>query len=592
MQAEPAFDWPIFRSFRGLRLSGLHYDVLAGLTLAAIAIPEQMATARLGGFPPYVGFLAFIAGSVAFAVFGSNRLLSSGADSTITPIFAGALALVVSTDSPEYGFLAAVLALLIGAFLLLAGLLRAGWIADLLSIPVMTGFLAGIAVHIVISQAPALLGLPAGHGEIYDRLVALSHEIGKTNFLTLAIGLSCLAVIDISERISPRIPGALVALAAATVAVDHLGLEAKGVAVVGGVALKAPHFSVPAPTLDQLSHVIGLAVVVSMVVMVQTAATSRSFPGSAGERPDIDRDFIGLGAGSVLAGFFGAFPVNASPPRTAVVAETGGRSQISGLIACGVVVLTGLYGSDALGKVPSAALAAVLLFVAGRISRLREFRDIAGKTRAEFGLAIATVLGVAMLPVQTGVGLAITLSLLHGVFTTTRSRLIEYERLPDSSVWWPQSPAITGEKLASVIVVAYQGPLSFLNAYDFEKDLEKKIADAGPGLALVVLEASGIVEIDFTAARILNAAIAQCRKDKIDFAIARLESLRAQEALGRFGVMPTLGEGRIFHSVDEATRKLAPQAATLRRARKDEADRELPPALAPERDQAQIAQET
>ena len=171
------------------------------------------------------------------------------------------------------------------------------------------------------------------------------------------------------------------------------------------------------------------------------------------------------------------------------------------------------------------------------------------------------MLAVVFLPVQTGVALAIMLSLIHGVFTTTRTRLIEFERLPGSSVWWPESRTIAGEKLLGVLVVAFQAPLSFLNAYQFQHDLQTAIERAGEGLRLVVLEASSIVEIDFTAARILNEAIAQCRDKKIDFAVARLESVRAQEALEKFGVFATLGEGRVFHSVDDATRKLAPAAA-------------------------------
>ncbi len=589
MQDKPKSQWPIFRSFQGLRFAALRCDLIAGLTLAAIAIPEQMATARLGGFPPHIGFFAFVAGSIAFAIFGSNRFLSAGADSTITPIFAGALALIVTVGTPQYGELAAILALLIGVILTLAGVFRAGWVADLLSIPVMTGFLAGIAIHIAISQAPALLGLPGGHGEVFDRVASIAHNIDKTNPLTVAIGLGCLSFIVISEKISPRFPGALIALAIATFVVSHFHLDARGVAVVGGFKVTAPHPSIPVPSFDHLSHVLGLAVVISMIVMVQTAATSRSFPGAPGETPDVDRDFIGLGAGSALAGLFGAFPVNASPPRTAIVAETGGRSQVAGLVACAVIVATSLYGAELLGHVPSTALAGVLLFVAGRIFRVGEMRDVVGKTKAEFALIVVTMLAIVILPVQTGVALAIMLSLIHGVFTTTRTRLIEFERLPGSSVWWPESRVITGEKLKGVVVVAYQAPLSFLNAYSFQHDLRNAIARAGEQLKLVVLEASCIVEIDFTAARILNSAIAQCRSDNIQFAIARLESVRAQAALEKFGVMATLGEGRIFHSVDEATRKLVPGIAAP--AKQGVSD-ELSPALAPCADGAQIAQQT
>ena len=181
--------WPVFRSLANYRLPYLRGDLFAGLTLAAIVIPEQMATARLGGFAPQIGFFAFVAGSVAFAVFGGNRFLSSGADSTITPIFAGGLAALAAAGSPDYATLAAALALMVGLMLAASGIFRLGWIADLLSIPVTIGFLAGISAHILISQLPAILGLPAPEGPMLQRLVTLAEHLNETNAFTLVIGL-------------------------------------------------------------------------------------------------------------------------------------------------------------------------------------------------------------------------------------------------------------------------------------------------------------------------------------------------------------------------------------------------------------------
>lgn len=560
MSDETKPPWPIFRSFQGVSLAAFRFDVIAGLTLAAIAIPEQMATARLGGFAPHIGFFVFVAGSLAFAVLGSNRFLSAGADSTITPIFAGALALAAAPGAPAYTELASVLALLVGLLLLLAGLFRAGWIADLLSVPVTTGFLAGVAVHIALSQAPALLGLKAGESAVFPRLAELYAHIGETNPFSVAIGLGCVAVIAIGERISPRMPSALIALALAAFVVARFDLQRRGVALVEGFKVATPHVGLPATSLDDLARVLGLAVIIAIVVMVQTAAVSRSFPGALGEAPDVNRDYMGLGAGSVLAGLIGAFPINASPPRTAIVAETGGRSQFAGLIACAVVVAAAVYGADLLGHAPEAALAGLLLFIAGRIFRVREMREIFAKTKAEFALAAVTTLAVVILPVEMGVALAILLSLIHGVYTTTRTHLIEYERLVGTTVWWPESLRFAGEKLEGVLVVAFQAPLSFLNAYRFRQDFRAALARASGGLELVVLEASSMVEIDFTAARILRNVIAECREQGVDFAIVRLESVRAQESLERFGVLAELRSDRLFYSVDEATKRLAPDA--------------------------------
>src|SRR6516162_9361051 len=230
--------WPVFRSLSGYRLSFLSRDLFAGLTLAAIVIPEQMATARLGGFAPQIGFFAFAAGSLTFAAFGGNRFLSSGADSTITPIFAGGLAALAASTSPDYPVLAAALALMVGLLLLGAGIFRLGWIADLLSIPVTIGFLVGISVHILISQLPVILGLPEPHGPMLQRLATIAEHIGQANGFTIVIGLGVLAIIALSERIDARIPGALIGLALASAAVILLRLENRGVSVLGSISVE------------------------------------------------------------------------------------------------------------------------------------------------------------------------------------------------------------------------------------------------------------------------------------------------------------------------------------------------------------------
>ena len=559
-------DWPIFRSLQGAA-ANWRVDLIAGLTLAAIAAPEQMATARLGGFPPHIGFYVFVAGALGFALLGANRFLSAGADSTITPIFAGSLALIAAVGTPHYATLAALLALLVGVLMLGAGIFRTGWVANLLSIPVLTGFLAGIAVHIAISQAPSFLGLPGGEGSFFDRVKDIAAHLGAINPAALTIGLVSLAVIVVAEKFGPRVPGALLALVGATVAALALGLEHKGLPVVGAFAVELPHPQAPIVGFDEFMKVLGLAAIISLVIMVQSAATSRSFPGLPGEAPDIDHDFLGLGAGSLLAGLFGGFPVNASPPRTSIVVENGGRSQISGLSAAVAVILVAAFGEEFLRHTPEAALAAILFFVAGRIFRVAAMRDIFSQSRPEFLLVVVTLFAVVLLPVQTGVALAIMLSLIHGVWSTTQTDLQTFERLPGETVWWPVNPAISGETLEGVQVVGFQAPLSFLNADRFQRELGQAANE--PGVKLVVFEASSVDAIDYTAAKAFAEAIKACHDKGVDFAIARLESVRARAALTAYGLLDALarpgvdGEKRLFHSVDQATQRLAANAPVV-----------------------------
>jgi len=542
----------LFRSFAGWRLADLAPDLAAGLTLAAIAIPEQMATARLGSFPPLTGFVVFIAGTIGFAVMGSNRVLSAGADSTITPIFAGPLLVLAASGSPAHIGLAMVLAVMTGAIVAAGGIFKLGWIADLLSAPVMTGFLAGIAVHIAVSQLPTLLGLPGGGDRVIERLSALLGQMADTSFYSLALGAGVFAVIFASEKIDNRIPGALIGLAVATLLTVGFNLDKHGVATIGKMAGGLPRVAHALPPLDEIFRLLPLALIVAAVVMIQTAATTRAFVGG-NDPPDVNRDFIGVGFGGILSGLAGGFAVNGSPPRTGAVSATGGRSQLAGLAAAAIVAALLFFGTALLAHIPTAALAGVLFFVAQRLVRGSVFTALWRQSRGEFALVIATMAAIVLLPIQIGVGLGILLSLLHGIWTITRVQPVEFGRIAGTTIWWPGR----GEKLDGLLVLAFQAPLAFLNAEIFASGVRHEI-DAHPKLKLMVLEASGIAEIDYTAAQSLTALLRYCRERGIDFAVSRLESIRAQQAFDRYGLRALIGADHFFHSVEEAVTKLLP----------------------------------
>jgi MFS superfamily sulfate permease-like transporter len=451
------------------------------------------------------------------------------------------------------------LALMVGAILILGSLFRMGWIANLLSTPVTVGFLAGISVHILVSQLPGVLGLPSPKGPMLDRIIELAQQLGATNVYTLAIGLGVLAIVAGSEAVSAKLPGALIGLVAATSAVIFGGLEARGVAVVGAVPAGLPMPSLPDLYPEQWAKLVPLALLIAIVVMVQTAATTRAFPSDPDKPADVDRDFLGAGAGSVLAGLFGAFPVDASPPRTGIVSETGGQTQLSSLFAASIVLALLAFGAALLRHVPEAALGGVLLFVALRIIRVKQILQVYRQSPGEFLLIVATAAAIIVLPIEQGVAVGIGLSLLHGIWTITRARLVSFEHVPETTIWWPAGSQIPGERHPDVVVVGLQAPLSFLNAENFGTDVQNALKRATP--KLLVLEASGIVEIDFTAAQMLHELIAECRRRDVTLAVARLESTRAQQAFERFGIYDVLPKDHIFHSVDEAVRKLAPGSA-------------------------------
>jgi MFS superfamily sulfate permease-like transporter len=256
----------------------------------------------------------------------------------------------------------------------------------------------------------------------------------------------------------------------------------------------------------------------------------------------------------VLAGVTGAFPVDASPPRTAVVAQTRGVSQLSGLFCAAVALGVLMFGARALAHVPRAALAGVLLFIGLRIVRVGGMIDVWRRSRAEFLLIAATALAILALPIQEGVSIGIILSLLHGVWTTTHAQAVELRRIPGTSIWWPPDPGVEGQ--AGVKVIALQAPLSFLNAYDFRAAIDG-ITSRGDRVGLVVIEATALVEIDYTGATVLEALVHELRAHGTDVAVARLESLRAQHSFAKLGLAALIGRDHIFHSVQEAVDALA-----------------------------------
>lgn len=529
-------------------LSGALRDLVASLALAAIAIPEQLATARLAGVPPALGLIVFVAASLGFFFFGANRYLSAGADSTIAPIFAGALALSAAAGTPHYLALAAMLAVMVGALTALAGLFRLGWIARLLSVPVITGFLAGIAIHILVSQLPALLGVSGGGSSFFAAIANLVRNIGGFNPHALVIGVFVFAAVTLSEKMDRRFPGALAAMALATLAVMLSGWN---VPVLGRVAPPAVMPALPQVTLADVTGLVPIALIVTLVVMIQTATVSRAFEGG---ESGVNRDLLGVGLGGLLSGVLGGFPANASPPRTAIVKESGGGSRLAGLCAVVMVALFLLFAPGLLAHLPEAALAGLLLFVALRIFHAGMMRSIAAASLPEFALLVVTAIAIVIMPIATGVGVGIALSLLHGVWTITQTRAVIFELIPGTTVWWPKSARFKGETKPGLVVAGFQAPLFFLNAETFRASLVQALKAAAP-VSAIVLEASSIVELDFSGAEALKELIGHCQNHGVALYVARLESLRAEQAFAKFGILPLLAHGKTYPSVADAVRQ-------------------------------------
>jgi MFS superfamily sulfate permease-like transporter len=352
-------------TLRDYRRAWLGADVLAALTLVAVALPSQMATARLANLPAVVGLYAFVAGSLLYAVIGANRHLSVGADSTIAPVLATGAAAVAVAGTAGYAATMAFTALLVGALLIAVGLLRLGWISEFLSKPVTAGVLAGIAVEIIVRQLAVILGVKGGGSTTIGRLRQLSGQIDHTNGWSVGIAVGVLGLVLGAQRIDRRLPGALVGLVLSILAVDALGLASHhGVAVIGTVHGGLPHIGLPSASWSQLRLLVGPVLTVTFVCIAQTAATVQVSGVGARAAREFNRDLIGVGAGSVAAGLMGAFAVDASPPNTAMASTSGSRSQLANIVASAVILLVVVVATAPLAHLPEATLGATLVFTA------------------------------------------------------------------------------------------------------------------------------------------------------------------------------------------------------------------------------------
>jgi sulfate permease, SulP family len=538
------------------RRSWLTADLVAALTLLVIAVPEQLATSRLANMPPITGFYAFVAGTVLFAIVGTSPQMSVGADSTIAPLFAVGVAGIAVGGSIRYQELVSLLAVMVGLILAMVWLLRLGWISELLSAPIITGFLAGIAVIIVVHQLPDLLGLAAAHGSTVHRVSSAISHLGHVRGWSLAVGLGVFAVVVITERLDRRIPGPLLGLLAAAALVAMLGLRRHGVADLGHIANAGPRLGLPGLSLSALRQLLPLAGVVALVVVLQSAATTRAFAEEGHYDVNVGRDLLGVGAGSVAAGLTGAFPVNGSPPRTGAVAAAGGRTQLAGLLAAAAVAAL-VPAAAVLSYVPLAALAGVLLFVAIRLFHVRELIAIGRFDRIELALAIITMLAVALIGVEQGILVAIGLAILERTRLTARPQLHVLGRIPTTTSWAPLSSSRETTPVPGVLVVLFATPLWYANAVHFRQEFDAARRRVVGDLALVVLDTLGMSDLDFTGARSLGEVLDALERDHVAFALARA-GRHLRENLARSGLLARIGEDHCFSSVDEAVRTLAP----------------------------------
>jgi high affinity sulfate transporter 1 len=541
--------FPGITTLRGYQRSWLRGDLLAGLTVAAYLVPQVMAYAGLVGLPPVVGLWAVLAPLALYAVFGSSRQMSVGPESTTALMAAAAIAPLAAGDPGRYAALAAALAIAVGLLSLVAYAARLGFLADLLSHPVLVGYLAGVALIMIAGQLEKLSGVPVDGDTFAGQVWSFVRGLGEVQPVTLLFGAAVLAFLFVVQWRFPRLPGPLLAVLLATAVVAVFGLDDQGIDVVGAIPAGLP---TPAlPDLGQLPELLLPAVGVLVVGYTDTVLTARSFADRGGYRVDANQELLALGVANLGAGMLRGFPISSSGSRTALAAAAGGRTQAYSLITLVLVLGVLLFLGPLLELFPTAALGAIVVYAAVRLIDLPGFRRLARFRRTELALAVAACAGVLVVDILYGILIAIALSVAETLYRVARPHDAILGLVPGLAGMhdiddYPQAKTIPG-----LVVYRYDSPLFFANAEDFRRRALDAVDSQPQPVAWFVLNMEANVEVDSTALDAVEAVRAELTGRGIVVALARVKQDLLDD-LDPFGLTEAIGRDRIFPTLPTA----------------------------------------
>jgi SulP family sulfate permease len=535
---------------RGYRRSCLRGDLIAGLTVAAYLIPQVMAYATVAGVPPVAGLWAALPALVIYAVLGSSSSLSMGPEATTALMTAIAIGPLAAGDPARYAGLAATLALLVGAMLVVAWLLRLGFVADLLSRPVLVGYLAGVAVIMIADQLRRVSGVPVTGQTFLAQVGSFARGLGQMQPTTVAVATAVLVFLFVLQSRWPRAPGPLLAILGATAAAAAFGLASHGVAVVGPIPAALPSLGLPDVHPAVLRELLLPAFTVLIVGFSDDVLTARSF-ARRDEMIAANRELLALGLANAGSSLIHGFPVSSSASRTAIAVTTGSRTQLYSVTAAAAVVAVLLFARPVLAHFPEAALGAIVIYAAIRLIDVTAFRRLLAFRRTELAIAVATCAGVLVFNILYGVLVAIGLSVAELLVRVARPHDAILGRVPGLAGMHDVDDYPSAQTIPGLVVYRYDAPLFFANADNFRRRA-LAAASQGPGpLRWFVLNVEANVEVDFTALEALDAVRDDITQQGAVFALARVK----QDLLARlraFGLADKIGEDRLFPTLPTA----------------------------------------
>jgi high affinity sulfate transporter 1 len=555
---------------RGYQRAWLTRDIIAGLTLSAVAIPEVMGYTSIAGTPIVTGLYTIIFPTVLFALLGSSRLLVVGADSATAAVLAAGLTGLgiagVTPGSPDWLAFTSLTAIVCGVLLILARLLRLGFIGDFLSASVLIGFLTGVGIQVLSGQIPDLLGISKGSGNWFEQQWHWISSLSSIEVGTFAFGLATIVIIQFFRRFLRVVPGAIVAVVLLTAISAVTDASAHGVAVVGAVKGGFPPLGLPSGiSWSDLPKVLPTALSCFVLIIAQSAATSRSFAFKHGDAVDINRDIVGLSGASLAAGLSGTFVVNGSPTKTQILDEQKGRTQLANLTMAAVALLFTLFFTGLLADMPKAVLAGIVFLIGVSLIDLPGLQRLWRRRQDEFVVAVVTAITVFAVGVEQGIILAIVLSLLDVVRRQYKPG--DYVIGEDAAGEPTYQPAVPGaQSLPGLVVFRYDADLFFANANRFADHLESVISGAPDPVRWVALDCGGIDDIDYSAGVTLANLVKYSQAHDARFVLVRPDT-QLLATLRAYGTLDTIGADNIFPTLVDAFRAYrAEPAATQSRA--------------------------
>ncbi len=542
---------PILQGILPVDRSTVLADILAGVTLAALAVPQVMGYTRIAGAPVITGLYTILIPMTLFAIFGSSRHLVVGADSASAAILAGGLAGLAVPGSAEYVALCGVLACMAAVMLILARLIRLGFLADFLSRTVLIGFLTGVGVQVAISEMGGMLGLPrGGHGTL-GRLIYDVQHLRQSHWSTLITSVAVLIIILGSRQISRKLPGPLIAVIGAITLSWAINLQAHGVTILGPVPGGMPAVGLPHVDLsvNLLLKLLPTAFSIFVVILAQSAATSRAYATRHNERFSENVDLVGLSLANVGAGLTGAFVVNGSPTMTQTVDSAGGRSQLAQITTSIIVLLVLLFLTKPLQFMPGAVLSAVVFLIGLDLVDVPGMRQIFRERPAEFRVALITAATVVFVGVEQGVLLAMFLSLVSHTRHGYRPKNAVIVEAPPEG-WRSEPVASQGQLLPGLLAYRFTHGMYYANAEQLSEEVTRLAKEAKPPLVWLCIDASAVDDIDYTAAATLRSLYAMLREQGVRLIFYGVsDEVYAQ--LERSGITGLVGRDAIYAAVGE-----------------------------------------